>query len=293
MRLFSNLRKTALVTLITVVGIAVVAVMATLQYRSFSDYQVLGETKVLVSDIQSGLLTLRRNEKDFLARKDLRYTERFEDNYRVVLGQTQALQKALEENDAEDLRVDELAQIFKDYRKRFLAIADLQKQIGFHHEDGYYGTMRKAIHRVENLLETRQQHRLLKDMLMLRRQEKDFMLRKDSRYLEKHGRDLKTMRKDLAGAYLDKRTKTAVLTALAAYEKDFNALVAATREIGFNSNDGLHGEMRNGIHRGESVLYELRQEILQLESEAGSRMINQLVISAIVLTFLVGTLIRL
>ena len=279
-------------TLVTLVGIAVVAVIATLQYRAIGAYQVLGAAKVLVGDIESDVLTLRRIEKDFLAHKDLLYRRRFVNDFAVVLENVEELRLVLEQNEVEDPRVDELLRIFADYRERFMAIVDLQKQIGFHHEDGLYGSLRKAIHRVEDILEARQQNRLLKDMLMLRRHEKDFMLRLDLRYLEKFDRDLRVLRSDLARAYLDGRTKKEVLTSLAAYEKDFKALVTATRKMGFNSSDGLHGEMRDGIHRSEGVLYELRQEILQLESEAGTRMLHQVIISAIVLILLVTTLIR-
>ncbi len=279
-------------TLVTLVGIAVVAVIATLQYRAIGAYQVLGAAKVLVGDIESDVQTLRRIEKDFLAHKDLLYRQRFVNDFGVVLENVEELRLVLEQNEVEDPRVDELLGIFADYSERFMAIVDLQKQIGFHHEDGLYGSLRKAIHRVEDILEARQQNRLLKDMLMLRRHEKDFMLRKDLRYLEKFDRDLRVLRSDLARAYLGGRTKKEVLTSLAAYEKDFKALVTATRKMGFNSSDGLHGEMRDGIHRSEGVLYELRQEILQLESDAGTRMLHQVIISAIVLILLVTTLIR-
>ena len=253
----------------------------------------MGETKVLVSDIESNILTLRRNEKDFLARKDLLYRQRFLDNHGVVLENVQNLGSVLNDNGVNDPKIEELEQIFDDYKDKFLAIVDLQKQIGFHHEDGFYGAMRKAIHKVEDILEVMQQNRLLKDMLMLRRQEKDFMLRRDIKYLEKFDQDMLVMRSDLSRAYLDNRAKRDISKALAAYERDFKALAAATREMGFNSNEGLHGEMRNRIHQSEGILHELRQDILLLESDAGSRMINTVIVSAVVLTLLIATLIRL
>jgi len=58
-------RKTVLIVLFMV---AVITVMAALQYRSVNNYQSLGEMRSLASDIQSNVLTLRRNEKDFFAR---------------------------------------------------------------------------------------------------------------------------------------------------------------------------------------------------------------------------------
>jgi len=292
MSLLSNHRKTAFVVLATIVGVVAVIALATLQYRAISDYRLLGETKVLVSDIQSNILTLRRNEKDFMARKNLLYRQRFLDNYGVILENVQNLGSVLRTDDAEDPKVAHLVQIFDDYKSKFLAIVELQKQIGFHHEDGFYGSMREAIHGVEDILEAMQQNRLLKDMLMLRRQEKDFMLRKDIKYLEKFDQDIRVMRSNLSRAYLDNRARRDIFSALAAYEKDFKALVSATQEMGFTSEEGLHGAMRNRIHQSEGILNELRQDVLLLESDAGSRMINMVIISAVVLTLLVGALIR-
>jgi hypothetical protein len=63
--------------------------------------------------------------------------------------------------------------------------------------------------------------------------------------------------------------------------------------MGFSSNDGLHGEMRSGIHQGERLLGELRQDLLLKESSAGSSMINQIIAFAVVLTLLISALIRL
>lgn len=286
-------RKTILVTLLAVTGITAVAVTAALQYQAMGSYRALGEAKVLVSDIESNVLTLRRNEKDFLARKDPLYRQRFARNYEIILGNIEKLGTSMAGHEIDEPSLDALRQVIVDYRNMFLAMADLQKKIGFHHEDGYYGDLRKAIHRVEEILEFLRQHRLLKDMLMLRRHEKDFMLRKDERYIDKFEKDIGLMRTDLSRAYLDPAAKREIATALSAYEDDFDALVAATREMGFNSNDGLHGAMRARIHQSEGILYELRQQILAFESEAGSRMINQLIVSAVVLTLLIAILIRL
>ena len=286
-------RKTVLVALLTIIGIVAVVVAAILQYQAIDNYRGLGETKVLVSDIESNVLTLRRNEKDFLARKDLLYRQRFIDNYDVMLANVQALRSGLQQSGTEDPRIVQLTGIFEDYRNKFLAIVDLQKKIGFHHEDGYYGKLREAIHQVEEMLDVLQQHQLTKDMLMLRRHEKDFMLRKEIRYVDRFDEDMLVMRSDLSMAYLDQRVKRDIAVALAAYEKDFKALVSATRDMGFDSNDGLHGKMRDRIHQSEGILDELRQEVLLRESSAGSRMINQIIVFAIVLTLLIGALIRL
>ena len=293
MNLASSRKRTLFLVLLSMAAIATVAVMATLQYQTISDYRSIGEIKVLASDIQSNLLNLRRNEKDFLVHKDLRYQNRFSHNFDLTRANTERLTVSLRDRGLDDTKVSLLTESLADYRSRFQQLVKLQQQIGFHHEDGYYGSMRESIHRAERILQMLGQDRLLKDMLMLRRHEKDFMLRKQVGYLEKFDSEMGVMRDDLARAYIDHRAKREILSALNAYETDFKALASATREMGFNSDEGLHREVHESVQHGEETLEELRRYILLEESNAGSSMINQLIASAIVLTILITALIRL
>lgn len=293
MSLLSVNRRTAFLTVLAVVGIVSIILMATLQYRAMSDYRLLGEVRVLVSDIQTNVLTLRRNEKDFLARKDLQYRQRFVDNFDLLQANVRELSSGLQKSGVDDTKVKQFDAIIETYKGRFLQMVELQKAIGLDHEDGFYGRLRREIHQVEEILRLLRQDQLMKDMLMLRRQEKDFMLRNDAKYIDRFDKDMVVMRSDLSHAYLDQRAKRDISTALIAYERDFKALASATREMGFSSNDGLHGEMRSGIHQGERLLGELRQDLLLKESSAGSSMINQIIAFAVVLTLLISALIRL
>lgn len=290
MSLLSIERKTALVGLLTLVA---VIVMATLQYRAVSDYQLLGHLRLLISDIESDILTLRRNEKDFLARKNLLYQRRFTENFGLIQANVQKLRSGLEGQDINGTKLDRLDETLGEYRDGFLTMVKLQQEIGFNHEDGLYGSMRAAIHHAEDILKTLQQNQLLKDMLTLRRHEKDFMLRNDIRYSEKFDDDMAVMHTDLSNAYLHPRVKREIVTALTAYEKDFKALVAATREMGFSDEEGLHRQVRSSILESETVLESLRHALVSLESDSGSYMIHQIIAFALLLTLLISTLIRL
>lgn len=293
MNLASSRKRTLFLSLLIIAVVATIAVMIVLQYQSISDYRSIGEIKVLASDIQSNLLNLRRNEKDFLVRKDLRDQRRFSHSFDVAQTNIDHLAADLRDRRLDVSKINQLKKELVDYQNRFSQMAELQQTIGFHHEDGYYGSMRTAIHRAERILQMLGQDRLLKDMLMLRRHEKDFMLRREAGYLEKFDNDIAVMRNDLTRAYLDHRAKREILSALNAYETDFKALASATREMGLSGDEGLHGEMRSSVNRGEEILDELRRYILLEESNAGSSMINQLIASAVVLTILITALIRL
>lgn len=280
--------KTVTITLFMCVAIAV---MSFLHYRAVTKYRSLGQTRVLVGDIYSNMFTLRRNEKDFLTRKDLQYSKKFVDNYKKTIEHLQMLRSRLHENDIEDIQLNLLGKNFDLYKNKFIALVEVQKHIGLSHQDGLYGSMRDAIHQVENLLTVRQHNQLNKDMLMLRRREKDFMLRNDIKYIGKFNEDMAVMQSDLSRAHIHPEVKRQISTALATYEADFKALASATQKKGFSSNEGLQGEMRSSVHEAERILEELRQESLLLIGKAGSYVITQIAVFAAVLMLLMITLV--
>lgn len=286
MSFFTIRRKTVILALIAVASILI---MVALQYRAVNDYRLTGEIRVLVSDIESNMLTLRRNEKDFLARKDLQYSRKFMDNYQVTRQNVQVLRSELHEIDIENQSVNHLTEILEAYEKRFLALVELQKTIGLNHQDGLYGRLRDSIHKVEKLLATYGQDKLNKDMLMLRRHEKDFMLRHDIAYMGRFDEDMAVMKADLSKAHLYPQVRSAITTALTAYERDVKALVSATQEMGLTSDEGVHGEMRESAHQSEAILNKLRKSTLTLEGDAGSEMIEQLIaLAGIVLVLILS-----
>ena len=276
---------------ITLIMCAAIALMSFLHYGALTKYRSLGQTRVLVGDIYANMLTLRRNERDFLTRKDLQYSQKFVENYKETTEHLQMLGSRIHENGMEVIQLNQLVEAFDSYKNRFLALVELQKEIGLSHQDGLYGSMRDAIHQVEDLLTNEQHNQLNKDMLMLRRREKDFMLRNDIKYIGKFDQDMSVMQKDLSRAYLHPETRRRISTALATYEQDFKALVSATEKKGFSSNEGMHGEMRRSVHEAERILEELRQESLLAIGHAGGYLITQIAVFAAVLILLMITLV--
>lgn len=277
---------------VTVLTLAGIVIMAILQYFAVSRHQSLLEIPVLVSDIQSDMQTLRRNEKDFLTRKDLLYRQKFVDNYQLMQQKLQTLIYELQQAGIDNGMTKRLIEDLDLYRDKFIALVELQEKIGFNHELGLYGSLRDAIHQVEELLKLERQYQLSQEMLMLRRHEKDFMLRQDQSYIDKYDKDMALLRTDLSQAYLTPGVKSRIDSALAAYEQDFKALVAAMRQMGLNSDDGLQGEMRASIQQVEEMLLELRKQTMLLVDDAGSGTLMQIMGFALVLIVLVVVLIR-
>ncbi|MDC8830520.1 methyl-accepting chemotaxis protein [Alteromonas gilva] len=102
---------------------------------------------------------------------------------------------------------------------------------------------------------------LTADMLMLRRHEKDFLMRKEEKYPERHKKvvdELQTvassLRKNLADLNIDTQQVEQFTQLVGEYSATFARLVELERSIGLGPDDGLRGTLRDAAKQLESRL---------------------------------------
>jgi len=141
----------------------------------------LHDEALVVDDINAikyDIAQLRRNEKDFAARKEMRYTEKFEQQMQAVQEDIQHLVIDLKNIGLELSEPTELTNILGEYNKHFQGIVQIEQKIGLDEKQGLYGQFRRDIHGIEDSIK-QQDSVLLTLVLQLRRNEKDFLLRLD------------------------------------------------------------------------------------------------------------------
>ena len=243
------------------------------QIYVLSETRTMEEARLLDSEIHTGMLTLRRNEKDFLARTDMKYLDKFNKNF-VVLTEKLASLKTFSSNyGVVGEEVARLDKVLNDYATSFRQVVAVQQTIGLNPKDGLQGKLRKAVHDAEGILKELTQDTLTKDMLMLRRREKDFMLRTDIKYLEKFNKDLVVFYQDLDAASLSGEKKAEIRSSMAAYERDFTAMVQAYQNKGLTSKAGLQGQMRDTVHQSETVLDEVSEKLEAFLEQESTKLI--------------------
>ncbi|WP_273150418.1 methyl-accepting chemotaxis protein [Methylophaga thiooxydans] len=253
-----------------------------LEKISFQSYQA-----------EADMLMLRRHEKDFLARNDLKYQVRFNEHLQLMLANLFELSDKLESTNADQYQLSQqIIDIINEYGTAFNDLVELQQQIGLDHETGLNGSLRQSVHKVEEILEAESSDTLLKDMLTLRRNEKDFMLRLDAKYIDKFNTNIQHFRQDLNASFISSNQQTAIRQALANYEKDFLALTHGVANKGFSANEGKLGEMRDIIHRSETTLTDLQtairedipQQVQRIQVFSG---VLSLILSIVIVSFIV------
>jgi len=257
---------------------------------SFNNIAMLNETLVLVKNSEVDMLQLRRNEKDFLTRLDVKYQTKFERNYEQLTVRINQLKQKVEGLDWEsgkDAELVNLLQYLKDYQHSFYNIVAIHKKIGFTYETGLRGSLRRAVHDAESLVKKSNQLQLTTDILMLRRNEKDFMLRKLKKYKQKFERNYSFFNRHLKASSLDATVKRAIELKMTDYRFKFMQLFDGYRQFGLTPDTGFQGVMRNSIHKTEAIYHQLTHELEKNIIAQNNRIYNQLLLITILLIIII------
>ena len=160
---------------------------------------------------------------------------------------------------------------------------------------GVAGEMREAMHALEQNLES---PALIVHMLMLRRHEKDYIIRDLDRYLVAHADRAAVFRRDIQEC--DQCAVGAVaqrVRLLDAYTRAFNRLVDLDRAIGIRGGAGLYGDIQlleADLYRNhQALMRSVAVESARLVGQAGERLTLVVALVAAVALLISGLLARL
>lgn len=236
--------------------------------------------------LESLVLQLRRNEKDFLARKDLKYADKFAKNMSVLEQNVQHLEQSFIKSGSPLTQFTDLKSILSTYKNHFANLVAMQQRIGLHPKDALYGKLRIAVHDVEDLI-GQDNYQLLSEMLQLRRNEKDFMLRLDDKYVERLKTNAANLVVDINNSDFSSDKKAQLITLLSSYETAFLNLVNAQKSLGYDAQMGILGEMRTTVHQADGVLEELIAKS-QETVEADANFVESLAITLFIVVLTVS-----
>ncbi|MEQ8926528.1 MAG: GAF domain-containing protein [Fulvivirga sp.] len=121
---------------------------------------------------------------------------------------------------------------------------------------GVEGKLRQAIHAVEDSNYPYEKA----SMLMLRRHEKDFFLRKDLKYRSKFNNGIAALSSQVDSTKQDEG-KTEIKNSLKKYQSQFNYIIELETKIGLDSKSGLRGAIDKNFQSLENVLSGLTEAV--------------------------------
>jgi len=256
----------SLVLLLFIVGLFSVNVQ-----RSISENE---NVKSQFKSILIKTLELRKSEKDFLLREPTnmeffetgksKYVSQFDTTISEIFRTIDELKKTELVMDNQ-FNLDELINFYNNYSTKFhdlVAMKHKRGELNF----GLIGEMRKAVHAVEK---AKHGGDLITSILLLRKKEKDYLIRRDTKYVD----EFNTSVDKLLGS---RRNSKYAGSNLSIYKKSFNEVVAVDVKIGFTEKDGIMGELRAAIHKVEPAVDKIIEEvdaIIKVEDSNAVRLI--------------------
>lgn len=262
----SGLRHLSIKQRLFINGIALVAamvVMLLILFYQSSKLTSLASTQQLVEQIAADVLMLRRHEKDFVMRTELKYQQRHSEHLDKMSSRVAALQQLLQQHRIDDTALQRFSQLTQTYQQSFTELVTQQQRLGLTAQDGVMGELRSAVHQLEQRFNSLGRDDLMVLLLQLRRAEKDFLLRKDLAYQQQFASMMQQLSTQIAADNDSSRLTQQ-------YQRSFEALVSATQQMGLDETQGVIGKMRAAIHNTEQSLKELQLQ----SSDAVSAAVN-------------------
>jgi len=155
------------------------------EFKNLDLYEVAIEKHAL--EAESAMLECRRNEKDFILRKDLEYRKKLSDNLENVVKQARAIEPLAREIGANDVarQVGDIQKAAKTYLNAYNQLVDAWVKRGLDHNSGLQGAFRKVVKDAETMFARHQVEDLHLSMLLMRRWEKDFVRTGAQKYLDR------------------------------------------------------------------------------------------------------------
>lgn len=216
-------------------GIFSVLTLGSAAFNAESEIESLTQKSVdfskLASQLQTlnlGSLQLRRHEKDYFNRMQKKYINRYYVQVEESFNDIKVLiNSSLTKDKLKLLRIE---MGLNDHRIQFKKTLAIRQSLGINHNMGLEKNLRDAVHSIENLLialehqaiNTHQLNAINVEMLMLRRHEKDFMLRGLQSYLHQFEQRTESFILAVKSSDLSPSHKNILISNLAIYKQQFS-----------------------------------------------------------------------
>ncbi|MFV1439599.1 MULTISPECIES: methyl-accepting chemotaxis protein [unclassified Phaeobacter] len=117
------------------------------------------------------------------------------------------------------------------YEAGFADVVASQERLGFDETDGLQGALRSSVRSIEKALEDTAEPEMKVKMLMMRRHEKDFIMRHDTKYIDRLNARVDEFRAFPGSYYKNISQRARIGSLLTAYQNSFNAYAEETKVI--------------------------------------------------------------
>ncbi len=213
-----------------------------------ADLLQLGLAQLL--DAEADMQAMQTAERDFLLTRSQQARDEFFHEQQALAAELQDINATMARLGLDTSGLDTFYRHLNAMATDFSQLVALTRRIGLNEDSGLRGALRQAAHRVEDSFRRAGNDSLLVGLLMMRRHEKDFLLRGDSKYVDRfdraHGELLTAM--DAAGLIV--ATQGGIQRDLNDYAQNFHQLVDTRQAL----RQGAHAKLATDTKQALSEL---------------------------------------
>ncbi|MCU4157658.1 methyl-accepting chemotaxis protein [Carboxylicivirga sp. A043] len=285
-----------LIGLIVAIGM-VLLIIGSMTYLSFKKVDNLHLHSTHAKQMHENMLTMRKAEKDFMLRDlvDYEYFETEQSKYvdafnEVMKSNQKTLETLLESSFIEEFELKNnmltLKADFEEYGKHFESLVQLLTERGLK-DYGRIGEMRAAVKAMEE--NYNDASFIAAQQLLLRKHEKDYLLRNDISYQKKLNDAVNAFSQQIRKSkQLSESKKDILIMRLKNYQQAFNNIISIDERIGLTETEGIKGQLRSTIYKTEPEIDNLVNTIKKESEKSIKTTIRNIII--LIVFFLIVTI---
>ncbi|TPQ30329.1 methyl-accepting chemotaxis protein [Bradyrhizobium guangdongense] len=267
-----SLRLTHKITAIGVIGVIGVVMIGGIHLygeRAMAVYRDAADNARAIFELNNriaiALLEGRRAEKDFLLRSDPAKAQRQAEIARDSSADIEKLRSKVAALGKPELvqKIDAMSASLKDYQSHFSAVVEQRQKLGLDEKSGLEGRLRASVHDIETKVDQLRDAQLKVTMLMMRRHEKDFMLRRDAKYGDDMKKRASEFQAGVDTAPGGDDAKAELRQKLADYQRDFGAWMETALKLAASLKS-----MSEAFSAVEPVIEQVSKSVDAIRSEA-------------------------
>jgi len=240
MNQFKNLKiKSKIYSLAGLLIILSLVIIGLSELRSNAQNEV-----ITANNIDNYMLQARRSEKDFFARKDMKYAQKVKAAYQNIL--------KLTSESSENEEIKEIENAINNYYTNFQKSIQIENELGLDENSGLQGKLRDAVHTVEAIASKANKDNIMVPMLMARRHEKDFMLRGKEKYVKELHDAVNDIISSTRQSNLSANIKSQIFSLSNNYQKGFDDYAEKIRQKNTATEN-----LRTAVHKIEPLVASL------------------------------------
>ncbi|WP_279257786.1 hybrid sensor histidine kinase/response regulator [Vibrio intestinalis] len=262
-----------------VIGLVIAFASINHYYKSLESD--LRDLQVSISDSESMMLEIRRQEKDFISRVDLKYIQSATQNIETLKSDLQKIQHYLDKYNFETLfSTTQIQSAIDNYSQTLYQLARQKILIEGQNKTGLIETVKDSWFNLERVLLAQGGEKYHETLINLQESTYYFFRNFSNEHLTLIQQHLVKL------SLLSSGDNEVIRDAILNYQNTFTQLQQAYQHFGYDHNSGLHGSLRAEIHNVENKLESLHKIVpVQIEQKLNV-LDNELhvILSALVIT---------